>query len=99
MSATATAPKTATAKARQHAAFCDPTLCTEDADGVVCHSSAPQTFESKLYDVTAQWHRASYERRTRVELSITNEVIVTKELRVIIKDLTDLADKMDALRY
>lgn len=47
MSTTATAPKTATAKARQHAAFCDPTLCTEDADGVVCHSFAPQAFESK----------------------------------------------------
>jgi hypothetical protein len=29
----------------------------------------------------------------------TQQDLTTKELRVLIRDLTDLADKMDALKY
>lgn len=99
MSTTATAPKTATAKNIKCPAYCDPTLCSVDAEGNVAHYSATQKFEGRIYDLTAQWSLCSWQRRSRVLLNIQTEDITTRELRVLIKDLEDLASKMDTLNY
>ncbi|MHC5558280.1 hypothetical protein [Kocuria sp. U4B] len=102
MSTTATAPMTArktTRKTSDCPAYCDPNLCTDAGEGDIIHYSKMHQYEGKLYDMTVQWSRASFERRGRVLLNIqTQQDLTTKELRVLIKDLEDLAGKMDALK-